>query len=83
MVVTIVLGFVMTTIILKVLDGLMGLRVSDEDEQAGLDLSQHSETAYALGGGDGVFADGRQRRRLRGSHEGGGGEGPQPLAGEA
>ena len=49
--VTIVLGFVMTTIILKVLDGLMGLRVSDEDEQAGLDLSQHSETAYALGGG--------------------------------
>ena len=28
----------------------MGLRVSDEDEMAGLDLSQHSETAYALGG---------------------------------
>ena len=49
--VTIVLGFVMTTIILKVLDGLMGLRVSEEDEQAGLDLSQHSETAYAFGGG--------------------------------
>ena len=49
--VTIVLGFVMSTIILKVLDGLMGLRLSDEDEQAGLDLSQHSETAYALGGG--------------------------------
>jgi len=49
--VTIVLGFVMTAIILKVLDGLMGLRVSEEDEQAGLDLSQHSETAYALGGG--------------------------------
>jgi Amt family ammonium transporter len=50
-VVTIVLGFVMTSIILKVLDGLMGLRVSEEDEQAGLDLSQHSETAYAFGGG--------------------------------
>ena len=48
--VTLVLGFVVTTIILKVLDGLMGLRVSDEDEMAGLDLSQHSETAYALGG---------------------------------
>jgi Amt family ammonium transporter len=49
--VTIALGLVMTTIILKVLDGLMGLRVSEEEELAGLDLSQHSETAYALGGG--------------------------------
>ena len=45
------LGFVVTTIILKVLDAVMGLRVSDEDEMAGLDLSQHSETAYSLGGG--------------------------------
>ena len=50
-VVTLVLGFVMTTIILKVLDGVMGLRVTEEEEMAGLDLSQHSETAYALGGG--------------------------------
>ncbi|HTK91470.1 MAG TPA: ammonium transporter [Verrucomicrobiae bacterium] len=49
--VTLVLGFVMTTVILKVLDAVMGLRVSEEDEMAGLDLSQHSETAYALGGG--------------------------------
>ena len=48
--VTWILGFVATTIILKVLDATMGLRVSDEDEMAGLDLSQHSETAYALGG---------------------------------
>jgi Amt family ammonium transporter len=48
--VTWVLGFVMTVIILKVLDATMGLRVSDEDEMAGLDLSQHSETAYMLGG---------------------------------
>jgi Amt family ammonium transporter len=52
-VVTWVLGFVMTTIILKVLDGIMGLRVTDEEEVAGLDLSQHSETAYTLGGGGG------------------------------
>jgi Amt family ammonium transporter len=50
-VVTWVLAFVMTVIILKVLDAVMGLRVSDEDEMAGLDLSQHSETAYMLGGG--------------------------------
>ncbi|MGH7386766.1 MAG: ammonium transporter, partial [Candidatus Rokuibacteriota bacterium] len=49
-VVTLILGFVMTAVILKVLDAVMGLRVSDEDEMAGLDLSQHSETAYALGG---------------------------------
>ena len=48
--VTWVLGFVMTTIILKALDATMGLRVTDEDEMAGLDLSQHAETAYALGG---------------------------------
>jgi Amt family ammonium transporter len=50
-VVTWVLAFVMTVIILKVLDAVMGLRVSEEDEMAGLDLSQHSETAYMLGGG--------------------------------
>ncbi|MEX2224575.1 MAG: ammonium transporter [Candidatus Rokuibacteriota bacterium] len=49
-VVTLILGFVMTAVILKVLDAVMGLRVSDEEEMAGLDLSQHSETAYALGG---------------------------------
>jgi Amt family ammonium transporter len=45
-----VLAFVMTFIILKVLDAIMGLRVSEDDEEAGLDLSQHSETAYTLGG---------------------------------
>jgi Amt family ammonium transporter len=45
------LAFVGTVVILKVLDLLVGLRVSEEAEVAGLDLSQHSETAYALGGG--------------------------------
>jgi Amt family ammonium transporter len=48
--VTWVLAIVMTAVILKVLDAVMGLRVSEEDELAGLDLSQHSETAYILGG---------------------------------
>ncbi len=43
------LGFVLTFIILKVLDVTMGLRVTDEEEVEGLDLSQHSETAYSLG----------------------------------
>jgi Amt family ammonium transporter len=48
---TMALAVVMTTIILKVVDALVGLRVSEEEEVAGLDLSQHSETAYVLGGG--------------------------------
>jgi ammonium transporter, Amt family len=48
---TYVLAIVATYIILKVVDAIVGLRVTDEDEIAGLDLSQHSETAYALGGG--------------------------------
>jgi ammonium transporter, Amt family len=52
---TYVLAIVMTAIILKVVDAIVGLRVSAEDEVAGLDLSQHSETAYAGGGGFGEF----------------------------
>ncbi|MBI4333648.1 MAG: ammonium transporter [Chloroflexi bacterium] len=48
---TYVLAAVMTTVILKVVDAIVGLRVAADDEVAGLDLSQHSETAYMLGGG--------------------------------
>jgi ammonium transporter, Amt family len=56
---TAVLAVVMTTVILKVIDAVVGLRVGEEEEVAGLDLSQHSETAYALGGGSyGEFAGG-------------------------
>lgn len=36
-----------TWIILKVVDGSVGLRVSPEDESTGLDLSQHNERAYS------------------------------------
>lgn len=39
---------VMTAIILKILDATMGLRVSTEDEQMGLDLSQHNEAGYTM-----------------------------------
>jgi Amt family ammonium transporter len=61
---TYVLAVVATYVILKIVDAVVGLRVTDEDEAAGLDLSQHSETAYAMGGGQygefstasGVFA---------------------------
>jgi len=44
--VTLIYSFVVTLIILKVLDWTMGLRVSEEEEEMGLDLSQHSETGY-------------------------------------
>jgi Amt family ammonium transporter len=43
-----VLAFVGTFILLKIVDAVMGLRVSQEEEQTGIDLSQHDETAYAL-----------------------------------
>jgi Amt family ammonium transporter len=73
---TIALAVVMTAIILKVVDALVGLRVTDEDEVAGLDLSQHSETAYALGGGGygeltgpgGAFAETAREPRPRAAH---------------
>jgi ammonium transporter, Amt family len=35
-----------TFVILKVVNALVGLRVSEEDESLGLDLSQHGESAY-------------------------------------
>jgi Amt family ammonium transporter len=47
-IVTMVFAFVMTFIILKVLDLVMGLRVSDEEEERGLDISLHNEGGYAL-----------------------------------
>jgi ammonium transporter, Amt family len=39
-------SIVATFIILKVLDAVMGLRVSQQDEIQGLDLSQHGEEGY-------------------------------------
>ncbi len=41
-----VLAAVFTFVILKVLDMTMGLRVSQEEETQGLDLSQHGEEGY-------------------------------------
>ena len=41
------LGFCGTWIIMKVLDFLVGVRVSPEVEDAGLDISEHAERAYA------------------------------------
>jgi ammonium transporter, Amt family len=41
-----ILALVGTYIILSVVKVIMGLRVSDEEERMGLDLSQHDERAY-------------------------------------
>ena len=41
-------AFVGSMILLKIVDALVGLRVDGEEEQMGLDLSQHSEVGYAL-----------------------------------
>jgi Amt family ammonium transporter len=40
--------FIVSFIVLKILDALMGLRVSEEQEQEGLDLALHDERGYIL-----------------------------------
>lgn len=45
-VVTGIYSFVMTVIILKILNATMGLRVPDDEEIEGLDITQHGEKAY-------------------------------------
>ncbi len=46
---TMVFSFVLTTVILVVLRAVLpgGIRAGEEEEEVGLDLSQHSEVAYA------------------------------------
>jgi len=51
-----VFAFVGSIVLLKVVDALIGLRVSEEQEFLGLDVSQHSETAYAFEAGYGGVA---------------------------
>jgi Amt family ammonium transporter len=46
-VVTIGFSFVASLIIAKAIDLSIGLRVDESDEEEGLDLSLHAETAYA------------------------------------
>jgi Amt family ammonium transporter len=43
----IVVSFCVTFILAKVLNAIMGLRVSDGEELVGLDVSEHAERAYA------------------------------------
>ena len=41
-------SFVVTCIILKVLDLTIGIRVSEDDEELGLDVTQHGERGYVF-----------------------------------
>lgn len=43
-----VFAFVATVILLKLIDSTIGLRVTQEDEVAGLDMSEHGESGYNL-----------------------------------
>ncbi|EKT4485427.1 ammonium transporter [Pseudomonas putida] len=45
---TVVYTAIVTYVILKVLDLVMGLRVNEEEESVGLDLAQHNERGYNL-----------------------------------
>ncbi|MOA00747.1 Ammonia channel precursor [compost metagenome] len=45
---TVIYTAIVTYVILKVLDLVMGLRVNEEEESVGLDLAQHNERGYNL-----------------------------------
>ena len=45
---TVAFAAIGTAVILTVLKAVMGLRVSEQEERMGLDLSQHSESAYVF-----------------------------------
>jgi len=46
--VTLIFAFVMTSLILILLKSTIGLRVSEEEEMKGLDISLHNETGYSI-----------------------------------
>jgi Amt family ammonium transporter len=45
--ISVTFAFVGTFVILKLVEGVMGLRVREDEERMGLDLSQHDERAYS------------------------------------
>jgi Amt family ammonium transporter len=49
--VTLAFSFVVTMIVAKLVDMTIGLRITEEEEITGLDLTQHSEAGYALAEG--------------------------------
>ena len=46
--VTMVFAFVMTVILLKLIDLVVGLRITEEEEEKGMDISLHNETGYTI-----------------------------------
>jgi Amt family ammonium transporter len=46
--VTVLYSFIVTFILLKLVNVIVGLRASESEEQIGLDLTQHREAAYTL-----------------------------------
>jgi Amt family ammonium transporter len=46
--ITMVFSFVASFILLKIVDLIVGLRVSEHEERVGLDLTQHKESAYTV-----------------------------------
>jgi Amt family ammonium transporter len=53
---TLVFSFTLSYLLLKLVDKLVGLRVTEEEELSGLDLSQHEEAGYSFGEGGGALA---------------------------
>jgi Amt family ammonium transporter len=49
---TLIYGFIVSAIILKVLDLVMGLRVSENAEDIGTDITSHGERGYVADGAD-------------------------------
>jgi Amt family ammonium transporter len=45
-------SFIVTFVLLKLVDLLVGLRVTTEEEEVGLDLTQHGERGYIMGAGE-------------------------------
>ena len=44
--ITLVFSFIATLVIVKITDVLVGVRITEDQENVGLDLTQHSESAY-------------------------------------
>ena len=47
-VITMVYSFIVSFVLLKIVEALMGLRVSEDEERIGLDLTQHRESGYTI-----------------------------------
>jgi Amt family ammonium transporter len=51
-------SFIVTFVLLKILDMTMGIRVTEDDEELGLDVTQHGERAYTSDEGGAPLAPG-------------------------